>query len=700
MVALGLLFWSVLVGYSLNWNIDNLYAEKYSLALMEAKANWNKDQAFRHWASKHGGVYVKPTDKTPPNPYLAHIKNRDVVTTDGVQLTLMNPAYMLRELTTEYEDTYGVKGNITGKVTMTPINKADSWELAVLDRFEREKINEVYEQTTIDDKPYMRYMKPMYMVDGCVKCHGILGFKDGDLRGGVSVSIPMTHYLTAAEETVRSMFITHATVWACGVIGLVGFGFYASHRQSEQRELLAKLEHGALYDSLTGLPNRFLFSDRLQVAIAKKHRDRKHRYAVCFVDLDRFKNLNDSYGHNIGDILLQMVSDRFSKILRPSDTVARMGGDEFTFLLDDLSQSHEAMLIAERVLGAVNKPFDIEGHELNIGASIGICQGSDRYREPDEILRDADTAMYRAKYLGKGRIDIFDPEMHAEVSKTTRIEHDLRTVLDKDELSVNYQPIICLKTGIIEGFEALLRWNHPALGNISPNEFIPIAENTDMIQDIGKWVLTCACNQISRWNSKYTNEQSFFLSVNLSGRQVSHLGIIDIVNDVLIKTDMKPGCLHCEVTETLLITDQEITRSNMAKLGQLGIQLNADDFGTGYSSLTYLQNFSFNAMKIDKQFVQDMGPTGKGKPLVHSLLQLAKDFNLDVVAEGVETREQFYQLQALGCQRAQGYYICPPLPVAAIDAMLQADAHLNMETLLEMNPLNEMLMTKQVDAAS
>jgi len=700
MVALGLLFWSVLVGYSLNWNIDNLYAEKYSLALMEAKANWNKDQAFRHWASKHGGVYVKPTDKTPPNPYLAHIKNRDVVTTDGVQLTLMNPAYMLRELTTEYEDTYGVKGKITGKVTMNPINKADSWELAVLDRFEREKINEVYEQTTIDDKPYMRYMKPMYMVDGCVKCHGILGFKDGDLRGGVSVSIPMTHYLTAAEETVRSMFITHATVWACGVIGLVGFGFYASHRQSEQRELLAKLEHGALYDSLTGLPNRFLFSDRLQVAIAKKHRDRKHRYAVCFVDLDRFKNLNDSYGHNIGDILLQMVSDRFSKILRPSDTVARMGGDEFTFLLDDLSQSHEAMLIAERVLGAVNKPFDIEGHELNIGASIGICQGSDRYREPDEILRDADTAMYRAKYLGKGRIDIFDPEMHAEVSKTTRIEHDLRTVLDKDELSVNYQPIICLKTGIIEGFEALLRWNHPALGNISPNEFIPIAENTDMIQDIGKWVLTCACNQISRWNSKYTNEQSFFLSVNLSGRQVSHLGIIDIVNDVLIKTDMKPGCLHCEVTETLLITDQEITRSNMAKLGQLGIQLNADDFGTGYSSLTYLQNFSFNAMKIDKQFVQDMGPTGKGKPLVHSLLQLAKDFNLDVVAEGVETREQFYQLQALGCQRAQGYYICPPLPVAAIDAMLQADAHLNMETLLEMNPLNEMLMTKQVDAAS
>jgi len=395
-----------------------------------------------------------------------------------------------------------------------------------------------------------------------------------------------------------------------------------------------------------------------------------------------------------------MVSDRFSRILRPSDTVARMGGDEFTFLLDDLLHDSEARLIAERILNSVNEPFDIEGHVLSIGASIGICPGSDRYLEPDEILRDADTAMYRAKYLGRGRIDIFEPEMHAEVSKTTRIEHDMRTVLDRDELSVHYQPIICLKTGAIEGFEALLRWSHPALGNISPDEFIPIAENTDMIQDIGKWVLTRACSQISKWNSEYVHEQKLFVSVNLSGRQVSHLDIIDIVNDVLIKSDMKPECLHCEVTETLLIADQDITRSNMAKLGQLGVQLNADDFGTGYSSLTYLQNFSFNAMKIDKQFVQDMGPAGKGKPLVHSLLRLAKDYNLDVVAEGVETREQFNQLQALGCQRGQGYYICPPLPVAEIDAILQADAHLNMETLLEMNPLNEMLMTKQVDAAS
>ncbi len=687
-VVSGLLFWSVLVGYSLNWNIDNLYQEQYNLALLEAKANWNKDQAFRHWANKHGGVYVKPTAKTPPNPYLAHVKKRDVETTDGVKLTLMNPAYMLRELTTEYEDTYGVKGKITGKLTLNPINKPDPWELTVLDRFEREEIKEVYEQTLIDGKPFMRYMKPMFMVEGCVKCHGILGFKDGDLRGGVSVSIPMAHYLNAAEETVRSMFITHATVWVCGVIGLVGFGIYASHRQSEQNELLAKLEHGALYDSLTGLPNRFLFSDRLQVAIAKKNRDRKYSYAVCFVDLDRFKNLNDSYGHNIGDILLQRVAERFSGILRPSDTVARMGGDEFTFLLDDLSDKHESMLIAERILDSVNEPFDIGGQVLSIGASIGICPGSNSYQEPDEILRDADTAMYRAKYLGKGRIDIFEPEMHAEVSKTTRIEHDLRTVLDRDELSINYQPILCMRTGKIEGFEALLRWDHPELGIIPPDEFIPIAENTDMIQDIGKWVLTCACNQISKWNSEYASEEKFFVSVNLSGRQVSHLDIIGIVKDILLKTDMEPGYLHCEVTETLLIADQDITRNNMALLGQIGVQLNADDFGTGYSSLTYLQNFSFNAMKIDKQFVQDMGPAGKGKPLVHSLLQLAKDFNLEVVAEGVETSEQFYQLQALGCQRAQGYYICPPLPAKKIDSMLKADAHLNLETLLEMNPLN------------
>jgi diguanylate cyclase (GGDEF)-like protein len=689
MVALGLLFWSVLVGYSVDWNIDNLYEERNNLALQEARANWNKDQAIHHWANRHGGAYVPLTEHTPPNPFLAHLKDREIVTSGGKLLTLMNPAYMLRQITTEYEDRYGIKGKITGRKTLNPVNIADPWELAALDRFERESINEVYEQATIDSRPYMRYMKPVYMVEGCVKCHGILGFENGDLRGGVSVSIPMTNHINAAKEAVRFMIITHATVWGCGVLGMVGFGFYASHRQTEQRQLLAKLEHGALYDSLTGLPNRFLFSDRLRVAIAKQHRDKKHKYAVCFVDLDRFKNLNDSYGHNIGDILLQMVSDRFSKILRPADTVARMGGDEFTFLLDDLVHQNEALLIADRILESVNEPFEINGHALTIGASIGICHGLSTYQYPDEILRDADIAMYRAKYLGKGRVDIFEPEMHAKVARTTRIEHDLHGVFERDEMELHYQPIISLKTGMIAGFEALLRWHHPELGNIRPDEFIPIAESSEQIQHIGRWVMSSACRELAVWNEEFGGKKQFFVSVNLSGRQVSQLDIVGVISNILAETGVNPGNLHCEVTETLLIADQDIARSNMAKLGKMGIQLSADDFGTGYSSLTYLQNFSFNSIKIDKQFVQGLEPTGKGRRLVVSLLKLALDFDLSVIAEGVETKDQLYQLQALDCQMAQGYYICQPLPVVEVGNLLSAGAHLELATLLQLNPFSK-----------
>lgn len=673
------------MGYSLNWNITNLQNEQVNLAISAARSSWNKDQAFRQWATKHGGVYVPPTERTPPNPHLSHLERRDVVTTEGMKLTLMNPAYMIRQLTTEFEDSYGVKGKITGKITLNPVNLPDAWELAALERFEKEKIPEVVEQAVIDGAPYMRFMKPMYMIKECEQCHAVLGFKAGDLRGGVSVSIPMTPYLDAASETSRSMVITHLVVWLIGSAGFVAFGLYARHRHIERSALLARLEHGALYDALTGLPNRFLFSDRLRVSMAKQGRDHSQRFAVCFVDLDRFKNLNDSYGHAMGDQLLEEVADRFSKVLRPSDTVARMGGDEFTFLLDDLTTSREAYHIAERILDAVERPFEIDGQSITVGASIGICLGDTRYQSPEEILRDADTAMYRAKALGKGRIDIFEPEMHAEVAKTTRIEHDLHTVLERDELSIYYQPVVNLESRRVDGFEALLRWQHPVLGNIPPDLFIPIAESSDVIEHIGQWVLESACKQLAVWNRLHGEGCRFFISVNLSARQVSHLNFVDQLQATLEKLDFDPSCLHCEVTETLLITDQDTTRKNMYRLRQLGIHLSADDFGKGYSSLTYLQNFSFNVLKIDKQFVQEMGAQCKEQRLVGSLLRLAKDFGLSVVAEGVETREQTEYLRQLNCRWVQGYYFCPPLPAEDVNRLLLVDAQLQAATLLAMN---------------
>jgi diguanylate cyclase (GGDEF)-like protein len=688
LVLIGTLVWTALVGYSLDWNITNLKNEKAKLAISEAKSNWNKDQAFRQWASKHGGVYVPPTESTPASPYLSHLKNRDIVTTEGMRLTLMNPAYMLRQITSDYEDVYGVKGKITGKITFDPTNKPDSWERMALERFEQEWVDEVIEQTNINGKPYMRFMKPMYMTEGCDKCHGILGFKEGDLRGGVSVSIPMTPYLEAAKETSDSMVITHVAVWFAGITGIFAFGLYARHRQAERLGLLASLEHGALYDALTSLPNRFLFSDRLRVSMARQARNRNYQYAVCFVDLDRFKNLNDCYGHSVGDLLLKEVAERFRRILRPADTVARMGGDEFTFLVDDIGNPQEAILIANRLLESINLPFELRGTSLKISASIGICYGESHYQAVDEIIRDADIAMYRAKNLGKGRIDIFAPEMHAEVAKTTHIEHDLHTVLDRDELDIHYQPIVNLESGMIDGFEALLRWQHPDFGRIPPDEFIPIAESSDVIHRLGEWVLERACRQVGEWSAEFAGERDFFVSVNFSARQVSHMEIIDVVKETLANAGFNPARLHCEVTETLLIADQDTTRINMARLSELGVQLSADDFGTGYSSLTYLQNFNFNAMKIDKKFVQDMGPDGKGTQLVSSLLRLASDFDLQVIAEGVETREQLDYLRMQGCHWVQGYYTCPPLAADAITQLLQAGAQSQLDILLRLNPFS------------
>ncbi len=685
-ILIGVLFWTVLVGYSLNWNITNLENETEKLAISEARSNWNKDQAFRHWASTHGGVYVRPNERTPPNPYLAHLKDRDIVTSEGIQLTLMNPAYMLRQMTSEFEDNYGIKGKITGKVTMNPINTPDDWEKYALDIFEVESRPEIMEQATINGQPFMRYMKPMYMTKGCEKCHGILGFKEGDLRGGVSVSIPMTPYLEASAATIQSMVITHSAVWLFGVVGLLGFGVYASHRQSERIGLLEKLEHSALYDPLTELPNRFLFVDRLRVAIAKQKRDKTHCYAVCFVDLDRFKNLNDSYGHSIGDELLKEMSGRFKAILRPTDTVARMGGDEFTFLIDDFSKPEEVILIANRILDAVKVPFNLSGYHLQIDASIGICYGHTKYSDSEDILRDADIAMYRAKALGKGRIDIFEPEMHARVEMTTRIEHDLHTVLDRNELAIHYQPIVNLHSMTIEGFEALLRWKHPELGNIPPDDFIGIAEGSGIIHHIGQWVLYNACEQIVKWNRLYGGESDFFISVNLSARQVSHSNIIPLVRDMLESSAFNPAKLHLEVTETLLITDQETAKRNMAELKRLGVQLSADDFGKGYSSLTYLQNYSFNSMKIDKQFVQDMETGGKGKRLVNSLVRLARDFDLSVIAEGVENEQQLNYLQEFSCHYGQGFYLCPPLPSEAIDVIINKGGHQDFTKLQLCNP--------------
>ncbi len=555
----------------------------------------------------------------------------------------------------------------------------DKWQLKALSLFESGKTDDVYEQQTINGQPYLRYMKAMYMTKGCVKCHGILGYKNGDLRGGVSVSIPLAPYLAAAKDTGRSILITHIAVWIIGLFTI----FYMAYKT---KQMLTQIAYKALFDELTHLPNISLFKNRLKQVFKQAKRDQNYKFAVCFLDLDRFKNINDSRGHRVGDKLLRALARRLNKLLRPGDTIARMGGDEFTLLLEDIEGLEEAITVSERILDSFKKPFDVDGDEIFTDASIGICMILDHYKHSDDMIRDADIAMYRAKSLGKGQIYVFNPEMHAFAIETMKIENDLRSAIEKQQMEVYYQPVIDLQKQSIEGFEALLRWQHPTLGFVSPERFIPISEHTGQIKELGLWVLEQACHQVREWSLQFNPDQEFSIAVNLSGVQLVDENLHTKIEAIISKTRMTRNKLNLEVTETALIGYIDRVNKVIRKIRESGISLSIDDFGKGYCSLTYLQEFDFDILKIDKDFIQDMGSEGKGLQLVRTLMLLARDLKMNIVAEGVETEEQLNRLKAMKCPFIQGYYFSRPLPVEGIYQLLKAGCHYDTNKLLQNNP--------------
>jgi len=680
--AMGL--WSLLVGYSLYWNIQNLSGENTRLATAEARANWNKDMAFRGWASRHGGVYVRPDERTPPNPYLADLPRRDVTLEDGSQLTLMNPAYMMRQMTEEYEESYGVKGKATGLAVLNPKNRPDGWERRVLQRFSQGE-REVVEEVLIEGAPYVRYMRALTMGESCRQCHGVGDLKPSERAWGVSISIPLTPYIEAGKVAQHSITLTHGVVWLMGLGVVLLFSSVVWRRQCENQQLLQRISHEALHDELTGLPNRQLFLDRVEQALARSKREKAYHFAVCFIDLDRFKVVNDSYGHQMGDRILAQLATRLQYCVRPSDTVARMGGDEFTLLLESTRTLEETLGVVERVLEVIRQVITVDGVTIHTDASIGICCANGDYAKAEEMVRDADTAMYRAKDEGKGRIEFFNPQMHLRAITLMRLENDLYQALERGELQVYYQPVIDSHKNSIGGFEALLRWYHPQMGTISPEEFVPLAEASGLIGRIGAWVLEEACRQVHAWNLEYG--QRFFVSVNFSAKQIDEEGIIETVREVLRRSRLAPQLLHCEVTESILVRHKRRAAKVLDELQQLGAHVSIDDFGTGYSSLTYLHQFSFDILKIDRSFVQDMSARGKGLQLVRMLMMLAQDFNMEVIAEGVETEEQYERLKAFNCNWIQGFYFMPPAPREVIEKVIEGGHAGNVRSLIDWEPV-------------
>ncbi len=435
----------------------------------------------------------------------------------------------------------------------------------------------------------------------------------------------------------------------------------------------AQLLHDAMHDALTDLPNWALFMDRLGMAIAQSKRYEDHMFAVLFLDLDRFKNINDSLGHALGDRLLLAVARRLQEFLRPGDTVARLGGDEFAILINAIDAPSDATRIGERIHEELGRPFDLQGHEVFVSMSIGIALSADKYERPEEMLRDADTAMYRAKSLGKARHAIFDEEMHKRAVELLQLETDLRRAVDREEFRLHYQPIVSLESGELAGFEALVRWQHPERGLVYPADFIPMAEETGIIVAIGWSVMREACAQIAQWRQEYRSSQNIGMSVNLSGKQFVLADLLEQIEGILDESGLEPETLRLEITESMIMENAESAVEKLLQLRDFGIQVHIDDFGTGYSSLSYLHRLPTHTIKIDRSFVHGMDE-GNGKPqIVGTIVNLARSLGMEVAAEGLETADQLALIRQLQCEYGQGYYFSKPLDASSAADLLATE---------------------------
>ena len=434
-----------------------------------------------------------------------------------------------------------------------------------------------------------------------------------------------------------------------------------------------QLEHDALHDALTGLPNRHLLIERLELSIQRAKRLDNYHFAVLFLDLDRFKVVNDSLGHLAGDKLLIAIAQKLQVAVNKIDLVARLGGDEFVILLDEIKDMQEAIHNTERILAELQIPLTIEEREVYMTCSVGIVLGTKDYTDASHLLRDADIAMYRAKNKGKARYEIFDAEMHMQAVHRMHLENDLRRAIKRQEFVLHYQPIVSLENGYLVGFEALIRWQHPSQGLKYPGEFISVAEEIGMITSLDFWALKTACQQLTKWQTNFPNLPILKISVNLSAQDLQRSNLLEEVDRILVQTHMSGDCLTLELTESMLIEDIESTILLLIQLKARGIQISIDDFGTGYSSLSYLHRLPINNLKVDRSFVNQMQEGKRSHQIVETIATLSVQLEIDAIAEGIETQQQLELLQQLGYKFGQGYLFSRPLRREDAEALLASN---------------------------
>ncbi|MEO8192417.1 MAG: EAL domain-containing protein [Gemmatimonadales bacterium] len=442
---------------------------------------------------------------------------------------------------------------------------------------------------------------------------------------------------------------------------------------SLKRQTQEHLLYSTLHDALTGLPNRSLFTERLRHAMRRAARHPDDLFAVLFLDLDRFKEINDNLGHFAGDELLRAVARRLEACLRPEDTVARLSGDEFAILLESITETNDAGRVAERIEEALSFPINLAGAEVTTSASMGIVTSSMSHDQPEQLLRSADMAMYRAKAAGRARYEMFDRAMHTDALERLQLETDLRRAVELGEFVLHYQPLVSLRTGRITGLEALVRWEHPERGLVHPADFIPVAEETGLIIPIGRWVMLEACRRVKGWQGAHPRSDPLTIGVNLSVKQFSQPDLIEQIASAIETSGLDPSSLRIEITEAAIIDKGRHAVGILSQIRELGAQVYLDDFGTGYSSLSYLHGLPIDAIKIDRAFVSSMDTDDKSLRLVRTILTLAEIVGVRAEAEGISTAEQLRELRALNCEQGQGYLFSAPIPRQAVHEVLTAN---------------------------
>jgi len=651
------LIWTLLAVAGLYWNHRKEERETVELAKVQARALAEKMVVYRHWNARHGGVYVEADAQTPPNPYLADLPERDVRTPSGRLLTMVNPAYMLREVFQLEAGLLGLSGRITSSRPINPANAADAWERAALLRLaEGEK--EVAAVLSGETGDFLRYLLPLRTEAECLQCHAHQGYKIGNLRGGLSVSVAIEPLREVRRPQLWLAYAGTGFFWLLG-LGIILVGGrrldLQARRRSRAEARVRFLDH---HDYLTLLPNKSAFFAELEREIVRS-RLRDGGFALLLVDIDGFKKINQALGHGRGDSLLRQVGEELRRRVGERGLVGHFGAGAFPVLLPSPSPMSEAGQVARELIEAFQTPFMVDGQEIFISCGCGITVYPDDGEEGAGLLQNAAGALQAAKIRGRGQVGYYAPEMNDRALERMRLENDLRRALDGDELLLYYQPQVDADSGRVIAAEALIRWRHPRLGLISPDRFVPVAEESGLSLALGDWVVAAACRQLREWRRQ--GRSPVPVAVNLSVSQFHRPGLDEFMRRQVEEAGIAPADLILEVTEGALMSHTHQVLSAMANLQELGFRIAIDDFGTGYSSLSYLKHFPIDALKIDQSFIRDLPEDGDSRGIVSAIIALGANLGLKVVAEGVESREQFDYLLSRRCTIIQGYFYSPPL---------------------------------------